>query len=226
MRPPRRFGRRELVREIQRQKAMRRLVVQAERLRISRDLHDVLGYLFSAITLKGELAGILVGGPSTAAGREIADIVALARSGHREIREVVAGYRGTGLSAELVGVAALLRSAALHCAVEADRVDGLPPEVSAPLAHVLREGVTNVLRHSDATWCRISLRRERGGVVLRIVNDGVRPDTVARSGNGSAGLRERLTAAGGTFHAGPVPDASYELVAFIPTPHVTFMEDG
>jgi two-component system sensor histidine kinase DesK len=184
-------------------------------------VHDVLGYLLSAITLKGELAAAMVGVRPDDAARELAEMVALARSGHREIRDVVSGYRSVSLEQELAGVTAVLSSTGMRCDVDADDLDGLPVEASVPLAYALREGATNVLRHSVATWCHITLRRQDGGVALRMANDGVRATAPDPSSNGLSGLRERLLAVDGSLVAGPQrdgsqPDGAYELLVHIP----------
>jgi two-component system sensor histidine kinase DesK len=195
-----------------------RSAVETERLRFSRDLHDVLGHTLCAIALKGEVAaGTLRQRPETAA-REVAELVALARQAHQEVRAVVAGYREPSLIAEVEGVTAVLASAGIGCTVEAVPLDGVPSPVAGALAYALREGATNVLRHSRASWCRISLRDDAGGLSLRMVNNGVSAGGGDRddSGTGLRGLRERLAGCAGQLSAGPRADGSFELVVQVP----------
>jgi two-component system sensor histidine kinase DesK len=208
-----------LVSEVHRLRAsLARRAVDTERLRFARDLHDVLGHTLAAIVLKGELAGAMIHTRTGDAERELAEIVVLARAGHREVREVVSGYRTATIGAELSGVATVLTSAGIDCVVEAEHVDALPAEVSAPLAYALRESATNVLRHSRASRCDIALRAAGDGVDLTVVNDGV-PETGGGStepGNGLDGLRERVDSAHGTLRAGPLPGGRFELAITLP----------
>jgi two-component system, NarL family, sensor histidine kinase DesK len=190
--------------------------IEHERLRFSRDLHDVLGHLLSAITLKGELAKVMVRVRPEDAERELAEIAELARTAHREIREVVAGYRSISLASELDGVTAVLKSAGMTCVVATMPLESVPPEASVPLAYALREGATNVLRHSTAGWCRITLRADAHWISLLMVNDGVQPVKDDSSSTGLRGLRERLAASHGMLRAGPLPDNCYELLVQVP----------
>jgi len=191
--------------------------VDVERLRFARDLHDVLGHQLCAITLKGELAGMLLRDKPQLAEREIVELVGLARDAHRDIRDVVAGYRSVSLAGELAGVTAVLTSAGIRCEVDTVPVDTLPARAATPLAFALREGATNVLRHSRARWCAVTLRREDGGLRLTIANDGVPPGPPSPDGSGLDGLRERIVELAGEVRAGPRPGGEFELVVFVPT---------
>jgi two-component system, NarL family, sensor histidine kinase DesK len=206
-----------LVHEVHRLRAtLAQRAIEHERLRFARDLHDVLGHLLSAITLKGELAKVMVQARPEDAERELAEIVELARSGHREIREVVAGYRSISLASELDGVTSVLESAGMTCTVTTVPLETVPLEASVPLAYALREGATNVLRHSTAGWCRITLRSDAEGISLLMVNDGVQPVDGDTSSSGLRGLRERLAASNGVLRAGPLPNNCYELRVKVP----------
>lgn len=191
--------------------------VDVERLRFARDLHDVLGHQLCAIALKGELAAAVLHSRPESAEREINEVIGLAREAHRDIREVVAGYRSVSLAGEMTGVTSVLTSAGIECEVDTVPLDTLPPDAATPLAFALREGATNVLRHSIARHCSITLRPQDDGLVLRIVNDGVPPGPPHPAGSGLEGLRERLLELNGQLHAGPVGGGSFELVVFVPS---------
>ena len=194
------------------------LAVAEERLRFARDLHDVMGRNLSAIAVKSQLAGELVRRSRPEAADEVADISRIAEESLREVREVVRGYRSTDLTGELAGARSVLRAAGVACTVEGeDAAARLPEAVQAALGWVVREAVTNVLRHSRAAECTITLALVPGGTgrrrdaaeeaVLTVTNDGVcdeggSPDAARTSGSGLAGLRERLAGADGALTAG------------------------
>ncbi len=200
-----------------------RLAVAEERLRISRDMHDVVGRALSAVAVKSELAAALTRRGDARAADEMLEVNALAQESLREVRGVVAGYRSADLGTELAGARAVLRAAGI-----AARVVGDVPTLGAPqaeaVAWVVREAVTNVVRHSDASECVLRLTADDGRVVLRVTNDGVRqataaPEAAPGGGSGIQGLRERLAAVGGTLltdHAGD----RFTLTASLPTPGV------
>ncbi|GAA1394454.1 sensor histidine kinase [Luteococcus peritonei] len=188
-----------------------RLAVAEERLRFSRDLHDVVGRSLSAVAVKSQLAAELARrGQAEAAVTEMEAVHGVATESLAEMREVVAGYRRVDLAVELSGARAMLASAGIGAEVlgaevlGADTAAELGAESQQALAWVVREGVTNVVRHSRATRCRILLEvtdRAR----LTISNDGARTDVASGTGSGLAGLRERLEAVGGsleTHHRG------------------------
>jgi two-component system sensor histidine kinase DesK len=182
------------------------MAVIEERLRMARDLHDLLGQTLSVITLKSELAGRLVEQAPVQAAAEMHDVERLARQTLREVREAVAGYRQPALQSELDGARQLLEAAGIAWTVE-HTAGTLPPAMDAVLAWTVREGVTNVIRHSRACWCNIRVTRENGAVRAEVVNDGEQgPDQDAaprRTGSGLAGLTERAGALGGQAAAGP-----------------------
>lgn len=189
-------------------KELARLKVEEEHERLSRDVHDLLGQTLSLITLKSELARSLVKEEPDRCLRELSEIERVARKSLREVREAVAGYRQPRLESELEGARQLLEAAGISCQIE-PLPKALPPELSAVLAWTVREGVTNVIRHSRAQHCLIRLTWENETVGAEVINDGgreVRADGLsAHPGLGLAGLRERVTALGGRVEAGLLP---------------------
>jgi len=184
-----------------------RLAVAEERLRFARDLHDLLGHSLSLITLKSELAGRLLPEAPEKAAAEIRDVEAAARRALREVREAVAGYRQPTLDRELYGARETLEAAGISCRIE-NKVGALPSATDAILAWTVREGVTNVIRHSRARHCEILLARDGEEVRADISDDGdgspPGPDGY-RAGSGLSGLAERVAASGGDLEAEPLP---------------------
>ena len=184
-----------------------RLKVEEERLRMARDLHDLLGHTLSLITLKSKLAGRLVEREPTRAVQEIQEIEHIARQTLREVREAVAGYRQPRLENEVDGARQLLEAAGIACSLEYTALS-LPPVTDAALAWTVREGVTNVIRHSRAQHCFIRLTREHSTARAEVINDGDPREHAggahAREGLGLSGLAERVTALGGRIEAGTV----------------------
>jgi two-component system sensor histidine kinase DesK len=184
--------------------AAARLAVAEERLRFSRDLHDVLGRNLSVIAVKSELAGRLAERGEEGAAAEMLEVRRGAHDSLREVRDVVRGYRTADLEAELAGARSVLRSAGVECRVTGDGAR-LPEEVQTALGWVVREATTNVIRHSDATTCTIGLDVRSGGdtstAVLRMENDRARPAGPGGTGSGLTGLSERLAGVGGWLTA-------------------------
>ncbi len=181
-----------------------RLAVIEERERLSRDLHDLLGQTLSMITLKSELARHLVTEEPDRCTQELSEIERVARHTLREVREAVAGYRQPTLSSELEGARQLLEAAGIDYQIE-PITEVLPPTVDAALAWTVREGVTNVIRHSRARQCRIRMAYKNSAVGAEVLSDGGRreqAERTARPGLGLAGLRERVSALGGHMEAG------------------------
>ncbi|WP_197429725.1 sensor histidine kinase [Auraticoccus cholistanensis] len=200
------------------------LAIAEERLRISRDLHDVFGRTLATVAVKSELAAELArrGRPERAAD-EMAQVRRIADEAGKEVRRVVAGVRGSDLPQELVGARSLLSSAGIECVLSNQLPEGrVAPEVGAVLGAVVREAVTNVIRHSRARSARITLRLLDGptpAVELVVVNDGLREpehDDGSR-GNGLLGMTERLAAVGGGLSHRIDPDAdTFTLTAVAP----------
>jgi two-component system, NarL family, sensor histidine kinase DesK len=193
-----------------------RLAVAEERLRFARDLHDVMGRNLSAIAVKAQLAAELVRRGRTEAAEEVTDISRIADESLREIRGVVGGYRSASLPGELVGARSLLRAAGVSCTVTGDAEAALlPASVQVALGWVVREAVTNVLRHSQATACTIDVGTAGGAAELRVVNDGAAASANRSWGNGLTGLAERLDAAGGRL-AASAEGGTFVLTAALP----------
>jgi two-component system sensor histidine kinase DesK len=183
-----------------------RLAVIEERERLSRDLHDLLGQTLSMITLKSELARCLITEEPERCAQELSDIERVSRKAQRDVREAVAGYRQPNLICELEGAHQLLEAAGVNVHIESLK-EPLPPALDVALAWTVREGVTNVIRHSRARQCCIRLIHENEMVGAEILNDGderrpeEKPD---RPGLGLAGLWERVSLLGGKLEAGPL----------------------
>ncbi|MGP4115181.1 sensor histidine kinase [Streptomyces sp. 4N509B] len=178
------------------------VAISKERLRFARDLHDLLGYSLSAITLKNELTYRLVGHNDDRAREELAETLRIARQALADVRAVVSGYRAMSLASELRSVIGVLHAAGVDVTVDGE-ADDLDARSSTMLAIVLREAVTNLLRHSSATRCRIVLSRHRGRVRLSVVNDGVSDDQISavarRRGSGLDSLASRMASVRGTL---------------------------
>jgi two-component system sensor histidine kinase DesK len=201
-----------------------RLAVEAERLRFARDLHDLLGHDLAHLALKSEVAEYLVlTSPEQAimAIREIGDV---ARTALQEVRAAVAGYRQPTLAGELRGAREILSAAGIAFSHEGEDVSP-PSPVEATLAWAVREGVTNVVKHSRARHCTIRTTQDIGCVGVEVIDDGRGSgDGVAAplasapgcSGNGLPGLIERAAALGGRCDAGRLPDGGFRLSVTLP----------
>lgn len=184
---------------IRKQEEVEHMARIAERERISRDLHDLLGHSLSLIALKAELAGKLAERDPAAARNEISDIETAARKALSEVRAAVTGYRQSGLASALASARASLAAASVQLDEEVQQFP-LPPASEHVLALALSEAVTNVVRHAGATRCRLGLAREGSVAVLRVADDGrLRDDSDLKRGNGLTGMHERAAAAGGTL---------------------------
>jgi two-component system sensor histidine kinase DesK len=191
------------------------LAVGRERLRVSRDLHDLLGQSLSAVSLKGDLALRLLPTDTAAARAEIESLTGVARSALRDARAVAHDEHAVSLDAELSAAAALLGAAGIVTRIDVDLPD-LPGSVESVLAWAVREGATTTLRHSEATAWSVTAGRSDGRVVLEIVNDGAPSSDVAGDGSGLAGLAERARAAAGSASAGPLDHGRFRLVVDVP----------
>lgn len=190
--------------------------VADERRRIARDLHDLLGYNLSAISVKAQLVDRLLDTETAWARTEIADVLDLTRQALADVRSVSHGYRAMSLEPELASVVAVLGAARIKVTVLADHAS-LPTAADAVLATVLREGATNVLRHSRATVCRVTAVLEDGHAVLTLTNDGAPRDTAADAHTGGLdNLRQRVESLDGEFTAGPGADGTFRITARVP----------
>ena len=191
--------------------------VTQERLRFARDLHDLLGYSLSAITLKSELTHRLMTIDPERARQELTEVLAISRQALADVRSVALSYRELSFDEETQSAQALLSAADIEVTVRIDACDQLPKDVRVTLATVLREGVTNLLRHSKAEHCEIVLSSSPQLVTMDIVNDGI-PSAARRSrdGSGIGNLTTRVRALGGELEAGLTSDRTYRLRAEIP----------
>ncbi|MFI2201475.1 sensor histidine kinase [Streptomyces sp. NPDC020192] len=196
------------------------LAANEERLRLARDLHDLLGHSLSLITLKSELAGRMLPGHPEKAAQQVADIEQVSRQALVDVREAVTGYRRPRLGAELAGTQVALTAAGVTATMPAEPdLTGVPEEAESVLAWALREAVTNIVRHSGADRCLVQLthRQTLDGPVLELcVEDNGSGGAGSIPGNGLTGLTERLEKAGGTLEAGRVK-RGFRLVARVPT---------
>jgi two-component system sensor histidine kinase DesK len=179
-----------------------RLAVTEERLRFARDLHDLLGHSLTTIALKSQLARRLAE-PGSAVAAEVADIEAVTQQALGEVRDAVTGYRNRSLAEEIDSARATLAAAGIDVTVRLDgAADPLPAALDTLLGWVVREGTTNVLRHSKASTCEFHLSRNDAAVSLAVHDNGVGalPPTVA--GNGLTGLAERVSVVGGQLDVG------------------------
>ncbi|MFH9420557.1 sensor histidine kinase [Streptomyces sp. NPDC017529] len=198
-----------------------RTAVEKERLRFSRDLHDLLGHTLSVVVVKAEAVRRLAPRDLDAALAQAADIEAVGRQALTEIREAVTGYREGSLRTELDRAASALRAAGIDPVVRRSGPP-LPPQADALLGWVVREGVTNTVRHSGAARCEIEVRTDAAGdrARLTVTDDGRGPDPAATppasGGTGLKGLAERLASAGGTLDAGPDGRRGFRVVAELP----------
>lgn len=180
-----------------------RVAIVRERERVARDLHDLLGFHVSAMTLRGELVYRLLPDAAERAGKELGEVLRLARRALVEVRLVTDGYRPMSFADEVGSTRSILSAAGIDADVTVD-LGGVPREVETVLAIVLREATTNVLRHSAARRCTVVARRAPTYATLQVASDGVEPaeDTAAaddRHGTGLANLVDRLTVVGGTL---------------------------
>ena len=196
-----------------------RLAVADERLRFARDLHDLLGHTLTVIRAKSELASRVAATDTDAAAREMGDVEAIARQALTEVRETVTGSRHRNLRDELNSARSALAAAGITADVDGDALE-VPPHLDGTLSWIVREGVTNVVRHSGATRCHIALGLSGDGrdLCLEVADDGHGPSNggAATAGTGLTGVRERLAAVGGTLAAGPAPAGGFRLVATVP----------
>ncbi|MEU4351185.1 sensor histidine kinase [Streptomyces sp. NPDC023838] len=185
------------------------LAANEERLRLARDLHDLMGHSLSLITLKSELAGRMLPDHPDQAAQQVADIEQVSRQALVDVREAVTGYRRATLTGELAGARTALTAAGvaadLPAESEAQLPPGAPPGAEEALAWVVREAITNVVRHSAAKRCLVTLgeRQTLDGrfVELRVADDGRGGPGAAVPGNGLTGLAERLAKVGGSVEA-------------------------
>ncbi|WP_433473410.1 sensor histidine kinase [Spirillospora sp. CA-142024] len=190
--------------------------VARERLRFSRDLHDLLGHTLSLMVVKAQAVRRVAERDPAVAAEQAADIETVGRKALEEVRQAVSGYRGRGLAEELDAARMALADNGVDVSVRRTGPP-LPSQPDALLGWAVREGVTNVIRHSDAGRCEITLRSGDDGAVLEVKDDGTGKGGIGGSGgHGLRGLSERMEAVAGTVQAGPAPDGGFLLTVTIP----------
>lgn len=197
-----------------------RLAVAEERLRFARDLHDLLGHSLSTIAIKTALAHRLLPDAPERAMRELDDVQMVTQDALKEVRDVVTGYRQPTLMTELANARELLAAAGITCDCQ-DTSGTLSPAIESVLAWAVREGVTNIVRHSRARHATISIRQGHGTVSADISDDGERspeasPTPRMRGGSGLRGLTERAAAIGGQIEARPGATGGFRLSVTLP----------
>lgn len=189
--------------------------VADERERFSRDLHDLLGHTLSLVVVKAEAVRRLVATDGDAAAEHASDIESIGRRALTEVREAVEGYRSTSLAAEVDRGRRALETAGIDADLRMSPTL-LPEAVDNALAWVVREGITNVIRHSGAARCRLSIELVDDGARLELVDDGTtEPGAHGHAGTGLVGLHERLAAVDGELVISRA-DGGFRLVATVP----------
>ncbi|MGB3739345.1 MAG: sensor histidine kinase [Pontixanthobacter sp.] len=206
------------------QDEVRALSRLAERERIARDLHDLIGRTLTLIAVKADLTRKLVGRDDAAARGEAEAIGTVARDGLKDVRAALSGMQRMGLQHEIAAARDILDAAGIACSVEGDAAD-MDPEQGAVLAMALREAVTNVVRHAEAKECRIVVAADGHRVSVEVADDGCGPSFQDsgfreaggsfREGGGLAGIRARLNAAGGALNLAPGTRGT-RLIASVP----------
>jgi two-component system sensor histidine kinase DesK len=197
-----------------------RLAVADERARFARDLHDLLGHSLSVIALKAELAGRLMHEQPAEAARHVSEIEQVARGALTEVREAVSGYRQPTLDDEIAGAKMALSAAGIEAEIERPAV-AFDPAIEAVLAWTVREGATNVIRHSGAGHCSVKVMAGLGEAGVEVLDDGPGcEDAVANGhdGHGLEGLRERVARLHGQIEAGTGAAGGYRLAVRVPVP--------
>lgn len=193
------------------------LAAANERLRISRDLHDVMGHNLSAIALRAELAAHKAGLDAASAADEMRQVAEIARRAIADVRQVITGYRDITLAGEWANGAKLLESSGIQCH-QSGVTRELPSSLDRTLGFVVREALTNVLRHSRATQCDVLVEALDDAVVLRVDDNGMGAPSPSPIGHGLAGLRERISNLGGSVEWS-APDArGFRLTVRLPKP--------
>jgi two-component system sensor histidine kinase DesK len=185
----------------------------AERERIARDLHDVLGHTLSVVVLKSELAGKLMERDPGRARTEIGEVEQIARKALTDVREAIRGYRAEGLAAEINRAQKTLDAAGVALECDAKPLQLAPAEETV-LSLIVREAVTNIVRHAQASHCSLEIKAGPSGTALVVCDDG--RGGIRQEGNGLRGMRERVESLGGRFQI--ESSAGTRLVIEIPAP--------
>ncbi len=192
------------------QHELARLAVEQERSRVGRDLHDILGHSLTVVAIKAELAGRLVDTDPQRAKREISELEDLARGALADVRSTAAGYRGVSVASELANARSALEAAGIRATLPR-AADDVPADTRELFGWVVREAVTNVVRHSGARTATIVLAPDR----VEVIDDGSGPAGPVGDGSGLTGLRERVEAAGGRMTVGRTPTGGFRLAVSV-----------
>ena len=203
-----------------------RLQVDQERERISRDLHDILGRTLVAVSLRNETALRLLGRDDEACRAQLTELQSTVIGGQAQLRALTSGPTLVGLSSELTSAQDLLNR--LEVTFTVDAVDVEDPAIDQAFAAVVRESVTNMLKHSRPTMCRIGIRRESLAMVVTIVNDHALPAHHDTSGGhtGLSDLESRIASLGGVLTAGPAAGGHFRVIARVPVPAPPALDGG
>lgn len=191
------------------------LAAARERLRLADDLHDILGHALEVVAFKSELAGKLLPPDADQARTELDEIGTVARDAMRDVRALARGRRPITLTAELAGARATLGSASIELTVRGDPAS-VPDKAQDVLGRVLRETMTNMLRHARATRCTVTVTHDPSVARLVVINDGAPVPAEPAAGTGLAGLRRHLTEHDGRFSASRTADGTFTVVAELP----------
>ena len=206
--------------------AQSRLAVSEERLRIARDIHDLLGHSLSGIAVRSELAARLTEREPGRAAEEMGAVQRMARETLREVRSAVSGYRDVDVGSELESVCEVLTASGVRCAVTGD-VRDVSANLRGPVAWIVREAGTNIVRHSRARTCEFAFHRTAEGLTVEIYNDGAqRKDERPDMGSGITGLTERVTSVHGTLTASHSGTNGFLLRAVFPSHRETGRPTG
>ncbi|MFI6639010.1 sensor histidine kinase [Streptomyces sp. NPDC050504] len=190
------------------------LAVAEERLRFAADLHDIQGHRLQVIALKSELAERMIGRDDSSAREQVAEAARLAREAMAEAQAVVRGYRRASLGTELANAVQVLRAAGIRTEVEGDAAR-VPSQLQPLFGTLVREGTTNVLRHSAASRCLITISADGARTRVRLSNNGTAAPAEGSGGSGLAALRERFGSVGGRVSATRLPDGTFELTGLV-----------
>jgi two-component system sensor histidine kinase DesK len=193
---------------------VRRLATLAERERIGRDLHDLLGHTLSLVTLKSELARRLAIADPPRAQREMEEVERVSRHALAEVRAAVTGMRRGDLAAEIISARLMLEASDVAFEASLPTSLGLPADIEATLALVLREAITNIHRHAKARTARVVVSHEAGRFCMQIHDDG--RGGLGAHGNGLAGMRERVQSLGGLMQIHSPPRRGTAIVVSVP----------
>ncbi|WP_405106439.1 sensor histidine kinase [Paenibacillus sp. FSL K6-1217] len=216
--------RRSLERELDEAKErIKEMVKREERMRIARDLHDTMGHTLSLITLKSQLVEKLVLKNPERAQAEAREIERTSRAALRQVRELVSEMRAVSVAEELAGAEEMLRSAEIALEVEGEvALPGVSDLTQNILSLCIKEGVTNIVKHSHADWCRISITMTAGEVQIAVEDNGIGVEACGsesadrRDGNGMKGMGERLALIDGSLTLAQRPGGGTRLTVVIP----------